>query len=153
MALENLRRESAIVRSELTELRSGRLLPSLAITKQQQAKLRLQRELQQLLQIQRVEAILMAAENSCVNRELPLQAALLVEGAALSLSSEDSSSSSDLPVPVDDESSSLSIQSGVKRVRFRTIVSYEACLIPLCLPEHKSSTFGLDVRYSGSSFA
>lgn len=84
-ALENLRRESAAVRVGLSRFRQQSLLPSLDITKQQRAKLLLQREMHQLLYVQRVEAILMAAENSCVNRQLPLQAALLMEGAALFL--------------------------------------------------------------------
>ncbi|OEH80429.1 hypothetical protein cyc_06387 [Cyclospora cayetanensis] len=81
--LERLRRESTAIRVGLSQFRQDCLLPSLDITKQQHAKLLLQREMQQLLQIQRMDAILMAAENSCVNRQLPLQAALLMEGAAL----------------------------------------------------------------------
>ncbi|KAL8434245.1 hypothetical protein Efla_002010 [Eimeria flavescens] len=109
-ALEKLRNESAAVRSGLSQFRRDCLQPSLAITKQQQIKLTLQREMQRLLQIQRVEAILMAAEHSCVSRQLPLQAALLVEGAALSLCSEDTQAASE-------EDINLSVREGIKRMQ------------------------------------
>ena len=82
-AIEDLRRKAAAVHGGLSQLRRRSLLPSLDITRQQQEKRLLQREMEELLQAQRMEALLMAAENSCVSRQLPLQAALLMEGAAL----------------------------------------------------------------------
>ncbi|KAL8447910.1 hypothetical protein Emed_004205 [Eimeria media] len=117
-ALQKLRSESAAVRAGLSAFRVECVRPSLAITKQQQTKLALEREMHELLQIQRVEALLMAAENSCVNRELPLQAALLVEGAALSFHPSDSQAAS---VSQQDEGTAASkhpsLQGGIKRMQ------------------------------------
>ncbi|KAL8271253.1 hypothetical protein Esti_004819 [Eimeria stiedai] len=116
-ALQKLRSESAAVRAGLSAFRQECVLPSLAITKQQQTKLALEREMQELLQIQRVEALLMAAENSCVNRELPLQAALLVEGAALSFAPQGSQAASSSQQDEPGESTHPSLQGGIKRMQ------------------------------------
>ncbi|KAL8437174.1 hypothetical protein ACSSS7_001153 [Eimeria intestinalis] len=120
-ALQKLRSESAAVRAGLSAFRQECVLPSLAITKQQQTKLALEREMQELLQIQRVEALLMAAENSCVNRELPLQAALLVEGAALSFDPQGSQAFSASQRGEPGGSTHPSLQGGIKRAAARSL--------------------------------
>ncbi|KAL8453886.1 hypothetical protein Emag_001694 [Eimeria magna] len=120
-ALQKLRSESAAVRAGLSAFRLECLLPSLAITKQQQTKLALEQEMQELLQIQRVEALLMAAENSCVNRELPLQAALLVEGAALSFYPPGSQAAPPSQQGEPGRSKHPSLQGGIKRAAARSL--------------------------------
>lgn len=116
-ALRRLRRELTDIRMKLSRFRQGSLLSSLEITRQQQAKRLLLVELRRLLELQRVEALLMAAVNSSVNRQLPLQAALLMEGAALFLPSKNAELSPD-PADFNENTDYASfVQSGMKQMQ------------------------------------
>lgn len=104
------------MRMKLSEFRQGSLRFSLEITEQQQAKRRLQIELRRLLEVQRVEALLMAAVNSSVNRQLSLQAALLMEGAALFLPSKSAGFFQNLADSNESTEFATFVQSGLRQV-------------------------------------
>ncbi|CDJ61735.1 hypothetical protein, conserved [Eimeria maxima] len=90
LSLERLRFDAASVRLCLSSIRQCRLLPPLFIVEKQQHKQQLQQELKLLLRLQQLEAATLAAEScssssgAAAAAQLPLQAALLMEAAALS---------------------------------------------------------------------